>query len=1270
MKTIEQLKQQGPKWGVVAIVAWVCALGMCGGVFGAAAPVPASYKTNAFHTLNLAEYSNQIPEGAGTRQTRLIPQGVQVYHGVPFSTGERVLLTGMQSARAGEYFPNQILGIPIGRKAARVHLLHGALYSAKDGTPMAKIVFHYANGAEESFRLGYGVHARNIARARLEKRSGLSDPNSQSIWPDNDVEHSGTRVYQTALANLHPEETILSIDLVSLFSLATPFVLGITVEDGESGLRPNWKEPLRKTYKEMQEAPDSAYRQNFVISVVNAANNSPVTNAVAGLTITDDEQTFFFGEATADGTGICRLPFPPEQMLSYSILVRGSNFLPKVLPETESVRSSTNREFRVALEHGVRIGGLVKTKDGQPVAGAEVLIHKVTKTGLRDYLRVDHDKAITDATGKWSSSSVPPIFEGFSFQVSHTDFRPVLYTMPGFAEPPPVGPNVNSGNSLNTIRRVENGRLVEEEITTLQVPPGVNIRRNGARSRFNQPQIPMLSSNDLAQGTAVITLEPAFMLIGTVLDATGKPVSNADLVFQRRTPAYERKHAQTDGQGRFKIPTAEPGDAALIVVRDGFTPKYCPVNIEAGMTPIEVRLVPLRVLKGRVVDQKQMPVSGARVKLEDWMGAGDLLRFETMSDNEGRFAWTGAPPDQLVFYVTKSNYYSMRTSMSGDAEELTLNISRPPGFYGKVIDAETKKPIEYFSIIRGRKYNPDEPDIHWERYDTGHGANGEYSLRMENYYFQPEARIKIEAPGYMPQISEGYRIADTYVIDFALKKGQGISGLALLPDGTPAANATLVLVETNEYAYMDAPGQFRANSSYGDFTRTDSQGHFEFSPKLEAQTIFATHELGFAEASAADLSKSHKIVLQNWGTIKGVMKVGDTNDPEHWVRLQSQSSGYSVAALNLYIKGEADENGNFQFEKVPTGFARVAVEYKLRESSNGETPLSHGVSVEVKPGKTTEVTLGGNGRKVTGFVKVIGGDQSDVDWRRDVHKLTFVLPSPTNTPVFAPVTGGPEEQRKAMADYNRRMREYWKSPEGLAHLRAERSYVLLFDTNGAFHANNVLPGKYFLTITANDPEQENYNQRQIGIINTNIIVPEQLGAKVNQPFDLGTLELKIQSRMRLGRAAPNFEGKTLDGQKFSLTEHVGKPVLLYFWATNPGFSSYDLQMLNELYKSYATQDKLFVVGLNLDADPKPVKDLLESKKIQWPQVMLGEWSQTSVPAMYGVDGYPVGLLVDASGKLASKQLRGSMLRTAVRNLIANGGTGGMDQERELIREQF
>ena len=86
---------------------------------------------------------------------------------MPVRVALPVVVTGVEAARVGDFFPPAVTGLPIDRASKRIHLLHATTFTEKDGTPLAKIVFHYANGGEATIRLGYGVHARAWIAPRL-----------------------------------------------------------------------------------------------------------------------------------------------------------------------------------------------------------------------------------------------------------------------------------------------------------------------------------------------------------------------------------------------------------------------------------------------------------------------------------------------------------------------------------------------------------------------------------------------------------------------------------------------------------------------------------------------------------------------------------------------------------------------------------------------------------------------------------------------------------------------------------------------------------------------------------------------------------------------------------------------------------------------------------------------------------------------------------------------------------------------------------------------
>ena len=1243
MKSVLDIVPLGPRQVFRLVVVLALVLGSAG-VSRAAGPAAA----DGFRLLDLSPVANSSEALTG-RQFSGVPIGLQSFRGVPFLLGPRFAVAGMEAARAGEVLPDRVTGIKIGARVRRIHLLHGTLSPDKDGVPVANLVWHYASGAEESQRLGYGVHVRDWTTPRAEKRSELFDPNSHVSWSESDDRSGGERrFFQTALENPRPEEVVTSIDVVSLFSHAAPFVAAISAEEPGSGLPANLPLPPRKAVRAMREFGDSVYRRELVVHIKDGEINALPANAVASLTIVEDKEMCFLGEKKPDAQGVFRFVYPPQQTVGFYVWVHAPDRLPVLVSESKTNQANFTGDYSAVLRRGVRAGGLVRQADGKPIAGAQIVISHVTRISPHHYNRIDYDAVTTAADGKWTSGSLPKDLGGFTFEITHPDFAPGLYATEGVApSPTDSGPVITSGSSSVSFRRLGDGTLV----------PLTQVRRVNSRSRA----VPLVTTNALLAGNAEMILRPATLLEGTVVDNRGRPIPAAEVIVQSQGSSSGRKFLHTDAGGRFQTRVTDSGSLAVIVIRDKFTPVYRSINGTDGMRPMEIKLSPARVLRGRVQDPKQHPVADAKVRLDLWHGTSDLLRFQAVTDQEGRFTWTGAPPDQLTFYLSKSNYMNNRHSVSATGNEITLMINRASGVYGRVYDAATKRPIDMFTVIPGRRYSTsDSQPINWERDESVRGHGGEYTVRIQSYMFSPEARILVEAPGYLPQISPAFNGPDSYTNDFALKPGKGLEGVVQTPDGVPAVGATVVLVEKNQYAYLDAGGQFRSVGSSGELVRTDTRGHFEFAPKLEPERIYVSHPEGFGEASVADVEKNGRVVLQKWGQVAGLLRVGDKIEPDQSVRLQNYYEQYPKpgtlpSMLSFYLKADVDAVGRFLFENVPPGEHQIALEYRFRQNRNGgETPLSHGFLVEVQPGGRSDVVLGGTGRKVLGRVALLGGDQSDVDWKRDVHRLTLALPGVPQMPANMQNLS-PREQQLIFSEFSRLQRAFTPD-KARANERAARSYVLVFDTNGTFRADNVPPGKYILSLNVSDPEEEYYSRRFIGTLNKEVVIPDEPNAGVNAPLDIGSLELTIHPRLKIGKTVPPFDAKTADGKAIKLADYRGKFVLLHFWGLSLGYNTYDFQVLKEFQDTYGRNGKLVIIGCNLDANQQSGEQFAENQGMTWTQVYLGNWNQNPVAGMFGFNGSTGAVLIDAEGKLASGPLRGSGIRNMVLSALSGSET--------------
>jgi hypothetical protein len=406
---------------------------------------------------------------------------------------------------------------------------------------------------------------------------------------------------------------------------------------------------------------------------------------------------------------------------------------------------------------------------------------------------------------------------------------------------------------------------------------------------------------------------------------------------------------------------------------------------------------------------------------------------------------------------------------------------------GTVVDGETGKAVPSFRMIPGQMHFLRELPLRWDRDNSFGGRDGKFSFRFAEEDLRGDFGLAIEAPGYLPAASPRYTNAGSYTHHFVLKRGEGIRGVAEGPDGKPMAGLTVYLVDNSERVYLrDEAGEIEPYSRNTSTAVTDAEGRFVFEPRLDPNTIIAAHALGYAEVPADQVIKTGKVTIRPWGGVRGVLRVGEKVETNHFVALYTMEYQFGDGLrfrppLDLRLTTRPDESGKFAFPKVPPGERWVCLQY-VRDDPRAVR--SHGFAVDVKPGKTAEVTIGGSGYRVTGKVT----SKIPVDWDRDAH-LRLLSRKHPDEPASSKFSA---------------LRAFWMSEVGRAFEREAFQFVPVVRSDGSFHIDNVPPGEYRLSIRATDPKDENiFMARPVGELRTNVVVR-------GGPMDLGTLELKVK----------------------------------------------------------------------------------------------------------------------------------------------------------------
>ncbi|HLW23220.1 MAG TPA: TlpA disulfide reductase family protein [Steroidobacteraceae bacterium] len=140
----------------------------------------------------------------------------------------------------------------------------------------------------------------------------------------------------------------------------------------------------------------------------------------------------------------------------------------------------------------------------------------------------------------------------------------------------------------------------------------------------------------------------------------------------------------------------------------------------------------------------------------------------------------------------------------------------------------------------------------------------------------------------------------------------------------------------------------------------------------------------------------------------------------------------------------------------------------------------------------------------------------------------------------------------------------------------------------------------------------------------------------------------------VGKDAPDFVAKTIDGSNLRLSEFRGQVVLVNFWARWASDSRQEMPALSRINQTYERAG-LKVIGISIDDDLVRARAFADAMKLSYP-VMLDAGPQ--IGRDYQLGKMPMTILVDRSG----------VIRYAHVGYRRGDDRVFLDHIRELLRE--
>ena len=622
------------------------------------------------------------------------PQGRQIFDQLPFDVLYKVQLAGNTDSKDGRLYVARSLGIAVGQRLARLHLLQAANIHGRPDEPLAALRLHYANGTTQTLFITYGVHVRDHYKDNEE--DSVTDAGSHVVWTGRRSETSRTtlRLYKTTFT-LRTDSTLETIDVFALFGRSSLSILAMTGELADGGTQTT----------PTPSSDDSKYRDELTLKVLQA-DGTPVTDAkVRGVAFDATNAPTTLGQMDDKATeaGIVPVDFPAHTR-ELRLVVTARGFVPSEPVLTVAPGGGFSRNITVRLDRGTRIGGIVTDPDGSPVEKAKVGVFRVTRDAAGKLELFRYAEPTTDKRGRWAVYETPESLENLRFQVTHPDYRELAVDF--------------SGEGTGTLMR----KLLLATKAELKFLPPATVAGT-VRDAAGQPlagiEVTLLRTN------------------------AAKAAINAQV--------------RTDAQGRFAFPEIETSRARLFVNDPRFAPTAYLVKLDQPPAPLNITLTAGKPLKLRAVESPTRlnpeigpSLPGAIFTVVD---AGGVTFWNTRADSLGEAVYekplqhsseaTNGVEGKILVRADGVGLHRAKSMwVDPNAGEALIKMERWIPWKIRAIDAETKQPIMNFTTLNSR------PPTFQDKFGPSRAVNGE---ALGGYFaetFIHERVLTIEAPGY------------------------------------------------------------------------------------------------------------------------------------------------------------------------------------------------------------------------------------------------------------------------------------------------------------------------------------------------------------------------------------------------------------------------------------------------------------------------------------------------------------------------------------------
>lgn len=162
----------------------------------------------------------------------------------------------------------------------------------------------------------------------------------------------------------------------------------------------------------------------------------------------------------------------------------------------------------------------------------------------------------------------------------------------------------------------------------------------------------------------------------------------------------------------------------------------------------------------------------------------------------------------------------------------------------------------------------------------------------------------------------------------------------------------------------------------------------------------------------------------------------------------------------------------------------------------------------------------------------------------------------------------------------------------------------------------------------------------------------EYGKRIEDQLEVKKLQMAQFSALNIGKEAPDFSAPSPDGNQLALSDIRGKATIIDFWASWCGPCRKENPNVVKIYQKY--HDKgLEIINVSLDRPGhkdrwiKAIKD----DNLTWHHVSNLNYFNDPIAKLYNINAIPATYILDASGKIVAKNLRGAALDEKIGELL-------------------